>query len=174
MWLGNYWIIPGFETIKASGTEHALLALTFMLKLAPDTQVPNEWVFGAVPKPELLAAKKRGVDKKTLAFLATKTHDPRRYVIEQYGWIRWMRGKANVWKFDDETLDAIRASDLWKFEDVDEYAMVDFDELSTNETFSVSVKKIRNRSAEAGAIKHLATEGVGKFGYNPRNTRTRA
>jgi len=162
------WIYPDGSAEEMGHHEHVVVALREMLKLPDDAPIPREWWFSALPKDALAKAKRRGVGKKELEFLAHEPNDPRTFAVMNYGWIRASKGKFNLHEFNDETLDSLRkAKGYWDSEtSLGEYDMADIDELATNDFFAVAVKRIRSYATTAQALKHVA-QGVGQYGRNP-------
>lgn len=170
----DLWLYPDGSTSGDLGaSEHAEVALREMLKLPDDTTIRKDRLFGGITPAEAKAALKRGADKDAVDFLLKTRGDPRLYAVKNLGWIRVARNAINVWKFDDETVDLLRRSDLWKSHpQVEDYDMFLIDEMSApqGQTFEVSAGKLRKRGASADALRYTA-QGVGRY-RNPVGGRT--
>jgi hypothetical protein len=168
MFTHDFWITPE-GTFEMGAHEHVDMALKAMLRLDTETSIPQSWYFGAVPAKVLKEARKRGAPEKDLEYLSRESNDPRTYMIAKYGWIRVARGKLNMQEFNQESLDLIQKAKLfWEIEKPEDHDMLDIDELSGQDVFSVSVKNIRRRGASPEALKNLA-KGVGAF-RNPEES----
>lgn len=166
-WKYDFWVTPE-GTFEMGNHEHVDMALKALLRLDTATKIPPSWYFSQVPEKELRAAKKRGAPPADLEYLSRESNDPRTYMIVKYGWVRVARGKFNMNEFDDATLNLIqKAKKLWELEQPEQYEMAEIDELKGDKVFSVSVSKLRNRSASPEALKNMAT-GVGAF-RNPES-----
>lgn len=148
---GKYWIHPSFVStatclIDCSLDEHARYAKAAMLCLsdaAMHAQLSPANNFSAISDEEARLALERGADKEAVAFLRGppglgKTIDPRRFVIERWGWIRIRNHRYYAWKWDVQTVNLLFfCEDYWQTQRVDVDCWLEFIELSTGKEFGV-------------------------------------
>lgn len=143
MLVDNYWITD-LGSFNMTTSEHAQFAIAVMLNMDIATErVPMRWTNAGVPPEALDKALERGADPRAVQFLSAKRNDARLWVLRELGWVRTIKSRFNLWRFDKPTADLIRnAKDYWLGQyKATEHDMMDVEEFETSENYSISVKR---------------------------------
>ncbi len=160
MLTGKFWIVPE-GLLELRGGEHNQIAAAVMMAMPEDRRVPLHWLVKGIPEAELEAALARGADESALHFLADKKNDPRLFAMKEYGWVRTMKDKFNLWYFDCETADMVRRSPYWKMQSLTGGEMIDVYEFETGDQYTIGVNALL-RGGDPQILKDLAMGRVGE------------
>lgn len=170
---GEWWIQEDGFAMFADGDigdqNHAGMALGTILAqhdIDPeDPNVPEIIAMEPLSKEAKKYLKKHGVPKNVIEYL--DGGDPREYMIEHNGWIRLVGTNAELWEFDEPTLDSLRGG-IWEAWDGDAWGDIDPEELDfdvtieeakTRRTFDVPFKALMEDRMDVESLKRLGAEG---------------
>lgn len=170
---GEWWIDDTGMAQYADGDvgdlNHEAMALQAILAEydidVEDPETPEFWP-GHLTKDDERWLVKHGMPKK-MARALQEAADVRELMIEHRGWIRLAGSAAEVWKWNDETLSALRSgiSEAWlqdAWEDLDPEEMetsVQVEEAKSRKVFDVPLKALMDDRYDAESLRRLGAAG---------------
>lgn len=170
---GEWWIDGSGYVQFADGDivdmNHAAMALQSIMSYADvdidDPNIPEIAAMESLSDEAEEYLKERNVDPKVIEFLGVGG-DPREWMIENHGWIRLIGSSAELWRWDQETLELLRDGvfEAWGL-DVDKVGDEDYvlvEEAKTRDLFQVPLRALMDKRFDAAALRRLAKEGIPK------------